>query len=168
MSFNLTFEITPELYRRAITTPFGKIPSKNRVMVQNLAAAVLFPFSIFAFNRAFFAPDSLIAMLFAAILGAGLVFAVWWRQHRKLVGVYSQYNDTGGTQSMHIGAAGISAQRPHIKSIIDWPFVNQVRSISGATLIELPAARLIVPDTALPEGVEPARFAAQLEEWRTA
>ncbi len=168
MTYNLTFEIAPDLYRRAVTTPIFGAPSKNRVMAQNIAAAVLFPASIFAFNRALFTPESLISMLFASVLGAGLVLAVWWRQHRKLVTIHGRFNETGGTQSIQIGADGIIAQRPNIKSEVAWSFVTTIRQIEGATLIELPTARLIVPDDALPTGTEKVAFAAQLNEWRAA
>ena len=168
MSFDLRFEIPAELHRRAVTQPIDGAPSRTRVMLQNLAAMLLFPASIFAFNRALFGPESLIAMLFAAVLGAGLILFVWWRQHRKLVNIHGRFNETGGTQIMHLGESGISVERPNIKSIIDWPLVVAIRSIKGATLIELPTARLIVPDAALPEAVTPAKFAAQLDDWRTA
>jgi hypothetical protein len=166
MSYNLSFEIAPELYRRAVTTPMEGVPSKNRVALRNLAAAVLFPTSIFMFNRALFSPESLVPMLFAAALGGGLVLAVWWRQHRKLVGVHGRYNETGGAQAMKLAPEGIVAARPNIESHVGWAFVREIRRIEGATLIELPTARLIVPDAALPEGVTPEAFAADLEEWR--
>ncbi|MGC1494809.1 MAG: YcxB family protein [Sulfitobacter sp.] len=168
MTYNLTFEIAPDLYRRAVTTPITGAPSKNRVMVQNIAAALLFPASVSAFNRALFDPDSLIAMLFAAVLGAGLVLAVWWHQHRRLVGIHGRFNETGGTQTIQIDADGIIAQRPNIKSEMSWPFVKTIRQIEAATLIELPTARLIVPDDALPDGTDKAAFLAQLMEWKAA
>jgi hypothetical protein len=168
MTYSLTFEISPDLFQRAVTTPITGVPSKNRVVVQNIAAATLFPASIFAFNRAFFDPKSLTAMLFSAALGAALVLAVWWRQHRKLVGIHGRYNETGGTQSMQIGADNIIAQRPNIKSEINWAFVTTIRQIEGATLIELATARLIIPDEALPKGTDKAGFVAQLERWKAA
>lgn len=168
MTYDLTFEIAPDLYRRAVTTPIQGGPSRGGMIARNLAAAVLFPASIFAFNRAFFAPESLTAMLFAAVLGAGMVLAVWWRQHRRLVGIHGRFNQTGGTQTMQIGADGIVAQRPHIKSIIGWPLVTAIRRIDAATLIELPTARLIVPDDALPKGTDTVAFVAQLGDWKSA
>ncbi|MEL7166407.1 MAG: hypothetical protein AAGL96_13135 [Pseudomonadota bacterium] len=168
MNYDLTFEIDPALHRRAVTTPIDGAPSPRRVMVQNLLAAVLFPLSIVAVNTAFFANDSLIAMCVAAALGAGLVLVVWWRQHRKLVAVHSQYNETGGAQSIQIGPDGIRAARPHIRSEIDWPFVRAIRQVDGAVLIELPTARLIVPDASLPDGATAQKFAADLDAWRTA
>jgi len=168
VSFDLTFEIAPDLYRRAVTTPITGAPSKNRAMFQNIAAAILFPASIFAFNRALFDPASLLAMLFAAVLGAGMVLAVWWRQHSRLVSIHGRYNDRGGTLQLQISATGICAQRPNIKSYVDWPFVTAIRQIDGATLIELPTARLIVPHIALPQTCEPSDFATQLENWRAA
>ncbi len=167
MTYDLTFEIAPGLYRRAATTPMLGVPSRGQVIGRNIAVALLFPAGIFAVNRAFFAPESLMAMLFAAVLGAALLLLVWWRQHWRLVGIYGQYNETAGTQILRLGAAGISAERPHIKSDISWPFVRALRQIDGATLIELPTARLIVPDDALPKGVDRAAFVAQLEAWRT-
>ena len=168
MSYDLTFEIEPDVYRRAVTTPLdGPMPTRKKAL-GNFAAMVLFPLSVLAFNRALFAPESLVAMCFAAALGAGLVLAVWWRQHLKLVGVHQNYNDTGGTMSMQIGPDMIVAARPQITSQITWSFVRDLRGIDGATLIELPTARLIVPDAALPEGVTQAGFIAQLEAWRAA
>ena len=69
---------------------------------------------------------------------------------------------------MRIEAKGIEASRPFIRTWIDWPFVKQIRPIEGATLIELPTARLIAPDDALSEGTDPAAFQTQLEDWRSA
>ena len=166
MSYDLTFEVAPELYRRAVTTSVGGVPSARRKALGNIAAMVLFPASIFAFNRALFEPSSLVAMCFAAVLGAGLVFVVWWRQHQKLVSLHQRYNETGGVQSTQLNAKGIVAARPLITSHINWGFVRELHSIDGATLIELPTARLIVPDTALPEGVDQVSFITQLEQWR--
>ena len=168
MSYDLTFEIEPELYQRAVTTPLDGPVSKNKTALKNLAAMVIFPASIFAFNRALFSPESLAAMCFAAVLGAGLVLFVWWRQHSALVKVHKAYNETGGTQKMQLGPEGIVACRPMIKSEVEWNFVRALRGIDGASLIELPTARLIVPDAALPEGVTQSAFLAQLEAWRTA
>ncbi|MBU2981871.1 hypothetical protein KO498_08590 [Lentibacter algarum] len=168
MSYDLRFEIDPELYQRAVTTPLDGPVSKDRRALYNIAAMVLFPASIFCFNRALFAPDALVAMCFAAVFGAGMVLVVWWRQHGRLVKHHKAYNETGGTQEMTVGPDGIKASRPMIRSEIDWGFVRAVRGIDGASLIELPTARLIVPDAALPEGVTQASFVEQLESWRTA
>ena len=168
MSYDLTFEIAPDLYRRAVTTPIDGPMSVRRKTLGNFAAMVLFPLSIFAFNRALFAPESLLAMCFAAVWGAGLVLAVWWRQHLRLVGTHQAYNETGGNMTMQIGPEGVVAARPQITSQVTWDFVRALRGIDGATLIELPTARLIVPDAALPAGVDQAAFIAQLEAWRAA
>lgn len=168
MSYDLAFQIDPELYRRAATQPIDGAPSQRAVIWRNLLACLLFPASVFAFNRALFAPDSLIPMLFSAALGAGLVLLVWWRQHLKLVKLHARYNDTGGEQKMTLSDSGIVVSRPNIESRVAWPFVRALRSIEGATLIELPTARLIVPDAALPEGVTQAEFLANLEAWRAA
>lgn len=168
MRYDLEFDIAPELYRRAVTQPIDGAPSQRRVMIGNLAAAALFPASIFAFNRALFSPESLVPMLFAAAVGAGLVLAVWWRRHRALVEIHSRFNDSGGRQCFGLSAEGVVVSRPLIESRMDWAFVRRIWSIEGATLIEPPTARLIVPDVALPEGVSQSDFIAQLGAWRAA
>ncbi|MEM8693481.1 MAG: hypothetical protein AAGG57_16550 [Pseudomonadota bacterium] len=170
MTYHLDFDIDPKLYRRAITMPIdpGTRPSRRMTIIRNVATAILFPLSLAALAMAFFDFTALLPMLIGGLWGSGVVLAVWWRQHQVQVRLHNTYNETGGRQTMRIEAKGIEASRPFIRTWIDWPFVKQIRPIEGATLIELPTARLIVPDDALSEGTDPAAFQTQLEDWRSA
>lgn len=163
----LSFEIPPALYKRAVTYPLVERPSRAKMMARNVVAAVLFPASLAMLGFSFFGSQGMAPFLLGAGIGACFVLAVWWRQHFTLVRLHKTYNDTGGQQEMALGPDGITAARPFIQSRIDWPFVRAIRGIDGATLIELPTARLIVPDAALSE-VSPAQFRDQLETWRRA
>lgn len=169
MTYRLSFDIEPALYARAVTTPIDGAPRTGpRVALRNMAAAVLFPASLVCLSLALFTRDAILPVLVGGLWGAGLVLGAWWWRHRALLRHHSQYNDTGGRQTLEISAQGIIAGRPHITSQITWAFVRAVRSIDGATLIELPTARLIVPDTALPSGITPEAFAADLTRWMEA
>lgn len=162
----MEFQIAPDLYQRAVTQPInGMDVSGTMRTLRNVAAATLFPLSLFAFNMAFFTLQTLPVMLTGGFIGAVLVLAAWWRRHMKLVGIHKTYNDAGGVQRFHIDAEKIDVSRPHIRSSVDWPFVTGIRGIDGASLIELPTARLIVPDVALPEGTTPDAFRADLKTW---
>ena len=166
MILDLSFDIEPELYRRALTQPIGAVrPKRFPMWLRNAVGAVGFVFSLFAFNMAFFSAETLPVMLAGGGLGAGIVMAIWLRQHRALVGIHGTYNETSGQQTMHIDQYGIIAARANIESQIKWPLVNDIQTIEGATLIELPTARLIVPDDALPDDTSQAQFAATLREW---
>ncbi len=166
MTYDLEFDIAPELYARAVTQPIDGRPTGRAVIARNVAAALLGSLSVTLFTLAVFDLSQLPAVLMGAVLGATLVLAVWWRQHRTLVKLHGTYNDTGGRHRMQIDADRIIASRPYIQSRIEWPFVRQVRQIEGAVLIELPTARLIIPTAALGESGD--AFAAQLNAWRTA
>lgn len=166
MTYDLEFDIAPELYARAVTRPIDGRPSGRVVIVRNVAAVLLGSLSVTFFTLAFFDLSYLAAVLMGAVLGAALVLAVWWRQHRMLVKLHGTYNDTGGRHRMQIDAERIIASRPYIQSRIEWPFVRKIRQIDGAVLIELPTARLIIPTTALGESGD--AFAARLDAWRTA
>jgi hypothetical protein len=162
----LEFDIEPGLYRRAITYPIPgqEPPSQTVVMLRNLGAAILFPLSLTLLTLAFFDWDRLTAVFMGGAVGAGLVLAVWWRQHKRLVAHHDRYNRTAGTQSMRFDEKGIVAAREGIESHIGWSFVSGIRAIPDATLIEVQTARLIVPDTALEGSAD--SFRAQLEAWR--
>jgi len=166
MRYDLEFAIPADLYQRAITHPMKEAEvTSSTQRWRNVAAAICFPASLFAFNMAFFSADTLIVMLTGGFIGAGVVLAAWWMRHRMLVRAHKAYNDTGGMQRMHIDASGVEATRPHIRSIIEWPFVTGICGISGATLIEVATARLIVPDAALPAGTAPDVFRDTLMQW---
>jgi len=167
MILDLSFDIEPELYRRALSQPIAAVrPKRFPVWLRNAIGAAGFVLSLYAFNMAFFSAETLPVMLAGGGIGAGIVLAIWWRQHRALVGLHGTYNETSGPQTMHIDQYGIIAARPNIESQIKWPFVSDVRCIDGATLIELPTARLIVPDAALPDDITQGEFAAQLQQWK--
>ena len=168
MTYKLTFEISPELYKRAVTQPIEGAPSRRNLGLRNGAALSLASFSVALLTLTFGEVEHLFAMIIGAALGAALVLAVWWKQHRTLVRLHGIYNETGGLNEMSLGPDLIIAKRPNIESRIAWPFVRAVRQIEGATLIELPTARLIIPDTALPERVTQDAFAKQLDTWRAA
>lgn len=161
----LSFEIPDDLYRRAITQPLTPPPSRAVVVGRNLLAAVLAPTALVLLCLALFDAGDLAPFTMGAAIGATFVMAVWWRQHRKLVALHNSYNETGGRQKMSFSADEITVARPHVQSRIEWPFVRAIRAIDGASLIELPTARLIVPDTALTDH-SPAQFRAKLEAWR--
>jgi len=163
-----TFEIAPDPCCRVVTVPIDGALSKRQVAAQNIAAATLFPLSIFAIDPAFFAPFSLVLMCFVAVLGAGPVLAVCWRRPRMLVRLHGRFNGTAGVQAMQFGADGIVAVRPLTKSHIGGLLVRVLRGSFGAILIELPTARLIVPDHGLPPAIAKAAFNAQLNKWRDA
>ncbi len=169
MTYSLSFDIDPALYARAVTTPIDGTPRTGpRVALRNMAAAVLFPASLVCLALAFFNRDAILPVLVGGLWGAALVLGAWWWRHRTLLRHHSQYNDTGGRQTLEINADAITAGRPHITSQIGWPFVRAIRQIDGATLIELPTARLIVPDAALPSGTAAEAFAADLTRWMEA
>ena len=168
MTYDLAFEITPELYRRAVTQPLVQAPSGRRLFWGNMLALFLATFALTLLGLSLFDSDALPQLIFGGCVGAALVAAAWWKQHRTLVRLHSNYNATGGPHRMQIDASRIVASRPHVESRIDWPFVRAIRQIDGAVLIELPTARLVVPVAALPEGQSADAFAGQLETWRTA
>lgn len=162
---SLSFEIDPELYKRAMTHPMlgQERPSKLASELRNVAAAVLFPFSLFCLSMAFFDKWAILPMSVGAVVTGMLVLGVWWRQHKKLLRVHMRYNETGGQQTMTLDVHGIKVEKPHIQSNIEWPFVTSIRAISGATLIDVQTARLIVPDVVL--GTTPDTFRAQVNTW---
>lgn len=163
-AYDLRYTIDPELHRRAVTHPI--VPRNPRAAaLRNIAAAVCVPLSIYAFERALFDGTGLLPMAFGFVLGAVLVLAVWWRQHRAMVRLHARYNEEGGEMWLQAGPEGLVTGRPGIESHLAWRFVRAVREIDGAVLIELPAARLIVPAAALDDA---ARFAADLRGWSEA
>lgn len=164
----LDFDIPPDLYKRAITQPIPgrEQPTGARLLMRTALAVALMTGSILCFCLAFFDFDALGPMAFGAGLGSLIILGVWWKQHRSLVGVHMGVNDKASRHHYNIDATGIIAAREHIRSEIAWPFVNAIRGIDGATLIEVQTARLIIPDAAL--DAAPDAFRAQLEAWRTA
>lgn len=164
----LQFEIPPDLYKRAITHPIpGREQPKGAKAAPRIILSIALAFgAIICFCLAFFDLDALAPMGFGFALGAAIVLGVWWRQHRGLVGVHMDVNARSDRHRYEIDASGIIASRDHIRSEIGWPFVNAIRGIDGATLIEVQTARLIVPDAALDGSAED--FRTQLEAWRTA
>lgn len=163
----LEFDIPPELYKRAITQPIpGREKPKGAKAALRIGLTILLMIgSIICFCIAFFDLDALGPMGFGFALGAALILGVWWRQHRSLVGMHMDVNARAERHHYEIDATGIIAAREHIRSEISWPFVNAIRGIEGATLVEVQTARLIVPDAALNGSAED--FRAQLEAWRT-
>ncbi|MEO0750252.1 MAG: hypothetical protein AAFY25_00460 [Pseudomonadota bacterium] len=167
-AFDLTFDIPPELYRRAITQPIpGREPPKGaRLVLRTGLAIVAMTGAIICFCLTFFDLSDLGPMGFGAGLGSLIILGVWWKQHRSLVGVHMDVNERATRHHYVIDANGIRAAREHIRSEIAWPFVNAVRGIEGATLIEVQTARLIIPDSAI--DLSPDAFRAQLDTWRAA
>ena len=164
----LDFVIPPELYKRAITQP---IPGRERpdgmwMTLRTGFAIAAMSGAILCFCLAFFDLSALAPMGFGFVLGAVIILGIWWKQHRGLVGVHMDVNAKAEQHHYEIDASGIIAARDHIRSEIGWPFVTAIRSVEGATLIEVQTARLIVPDAAL--NVSAEAFRADLETWRTA
>ncbi|WP_124110499.1 hypothetical protein [Palleronia sp. THAF1] len=158
------FEIEPALYRRAITTPIDP-PRKNEDGFRALAATVGAVLAIVCTDLALFGGGSLVPLSAGACLGAILVLLVWWRQHRHQVSMHAAYNQTGGEMALRFDPKRIVASRPGIESHVEWRFVRAVRHIDGAILIELPTARLILPETALPTEMNASDLLRTLSEW---
>lgn len=163
-TIDITYSIDPKLYRRATTQP---IRARNRTLaiVRNLVATACTLGMLAALNIAIFEGKAIVPLCVGFVLGAIVVVAVWWRQHRTLVKVHERYNDSGGILRFAADSEGIVVCRPGIESRVSWSLVRDVHLIEGAILIELPTARVILPEIAL-EGIDKAQLVSQLNSWR--
>ncbi|WP_420337185.1 hypothetical protein [Roseibium sp.] len=163
-AIDITYDIDPELYRRAVTQP---IKARNRTVTvaRNLLATACACGMLVALNFLLFDGVSIVPLSVGFTLGAGIVFVTWWKQHRALVKTHEQHNESGGTLRFTADSTGIVDERPGIESRIAWFLVRDVRRIEGAVLIELPTARVILPEAALKDR-DSTDLVTQLNAWR--
>ncbi len=166
MRYDLEFAIPADLYQRAITHPIKEAevaPSARRW--RNVAAAICFPASLFAFHMAFFSADTFIVMLTGGFIGAGVVLVAWWMRNRTLVRAHKVRDDAGGLQRTHVDASVVEASQRHIRRFVHRPFFAGIRGFSGTSLIDVTTDRLIVLNAALPVGTVSDAFRGTRMRW---
>ena len=162
----MKFELPTELHARAITHPSVGFPSRRYLFLRNALATILFILTLYAAALGVWGNWAVAPTIGGGVIGAALMLAVVLKTRRRELGRHHQYNSSGGQLRLIFEPNGLTAERQHIKSQIAWPFVTGIISIDGATLIELPTARLTAPDFALPAGMSADAFRSQLEVWR--
>lgn len=168
--YALQYDIPPALFQKAMTLPIKQVPLW-KTLLMNIGAgvgAVAVMVVIILAMRLWFPERDPTSFIVGLAFGYVSLLLIWHLQHRKHVRFHTRHDAQTGQNDITLDANGIVTAKPSIRTEMTWDFVQGFRTIAGATLIDLGAVRLIVPDDALPDGETPENFLGQLQSWKDA
>ncbi|MCV6591486.1 MAG: hypothetical protein OIF48_00930 [Silicimonas sp.] len=106
------------------------------------------------------------------LLGAGLLIAVFAYLQRTRMGrfwdVIGTHWQVAGRMRAEFDAEGVRISDDISTRAIHWGGIDAVARVRGATVLRSGISMDVIPDTALPEGLDLAQFRRQIADWRKA
>ena len=170
MTYDLTYSIPNDIYWRGSAQPRPTVAKTWWAKFISAFGLVVIIAVMFAFLFYYvpFTDLEMLLLYLGTVLGVMIMFTAWIIQHRKIQKTYLRHNETNGPSHTVASAEGILAELSGVKSEIQWSFVQMIWPVRGATVVDLGASRLIVPDDALPHGTTQPEFIAQPQAWKDA
>ena len=110
-------------------------------------------------------------LVVAGLFGAGVLIAVFAYLQRTRMGrfwdVVGSHWDRAGHTKARFGPSGISVIDDVSRREFQWSAIDAIKGVRGGTVLRSGIAMIVIPDSALPNGVEPKAFRAKLNDWRT-
>ena len=102
--------------------------------------------------------------------GAGVLIAVFTYLQRTRMArfwdVIGGHWDRAGATRAEFGPEGVTLTDDVSRRALDWAGIDAVAKVRGATVLRSGISMTVIPDTALPEGLDAQTFRARLRDWR--
>ena len=108
----------------------------------------------------------------AGLVGAGVLVAIFTYLQRTRMGrfwdVIGGHWDKAGETRADFGPEGVTLTDAVSRRELAWSGVDAVARVRGGTVLRSGISMMVIPDTALPEGLDAPAFRARLRDWRQA
>ena len=108
----------------------------------------------------------------AGLIGAGLLIGVFSYLQRTRMSrfwdVIGTHWDKAGETTIIFGPEGLRMSNDVATTELSWRAVDAIAAAKGGTVIRSGISMTVIPDTALPDGMTPRAFRAELGRWRSA
>lgn len=168
---SVTFTYERKLWRRAMTGWWQSVvPPAPFVQRAIFWAVVWFGVALLAGAVTVFGyPPGYVG---AGLIGAGLLVAVFTYLQRtrmaRLWDVIGAHWDKAGATRADFGPEGVVLSDAVSRRKLDWAGVDAIARVRGGTVLRSGISMTVIPDTALPEGLDGRAFRNRLRDWRGA
>lgn len=110
--------------------------------------------------------------VFAGLIGGAFVVGVFgYLQRTRLERFWdvigSHWDKAGATEAV-FGPSGVVLTDAVSRREFDWPAIDAIKGVRGATVFRTGFSMFTVPDSGLPEGMSGKAFRERLGQWRSA
>ena len=106
----------------------------------------------------------------AGLIGAAvMVCAFTYLQKTRMSRFWDELGrhwDHAGETEVRLDASGLAIRDNVSQRTLTWAAVDAVKAVRGGTVSRSGISMLVIPDAALPEGMKPNEFRAQIADWR--
>lgn len=165
----VTFTYDRKLWRRAMTGWWQSVvPPTPFVQRAIFWAIVWFAIALLAGAVSLFGfPPGYVG---AGLVGAGVLIAVFTYLQRTRMGrfwdVIGSHWDKAGETRADFGPDGVTLTDVVSKRMLQWAGIDAIAKVRGATVLRSGISMTVIPDTALPDGMDAPAFRARLRSWR--
>ena len=168
-AFQVTFAYDRALWRRGMTGWWQSVvppaPFVQRAIFWAIIWAVIGALAI-----ALSAVGMSVVFVGAGLVGAGFMIAAFGYLQRTRMSRFwdeiGRHWDRAGQTRIIFDHVGLSIADDVSERRLSWPAIDAVRAVRGGTVIRSGISMLVVPDTALPDGMDARAFRARLGAWR--
>ena len=170
-SISVTFAYDRALWRRGMTGWWQSVVPPEPFLKRVIFWAVIwFGVGIIALGLAVAGLTMLFAV--AGLVGAGIMVASFaYLQRTRMSRFWDEIGrhwDRAGKTRVTADVSGLAIEDDVATRKLSWAAVDAVKAVRGGTVIRSGISMMVVPDEALPEGMAPKAFRAQLNVWRNA
>ena len=109
-------------------------------------------------------------LIVAGLFGAGVLIATFAYLQRTRMGrfwnVVGSHWDRAGKTEARFDAEGVLVADAVSKREFRWSAIDAIKGVRGGTVLRSGIAMIVIPDSALPNGMEPKAFRAKLNGWK--
>lgn len=169
-TITLTFAYDRPLWRTAMTGWWRSVvPPDPFVKRAIFWAVVWFAIGILTLILSVLEIDP--SYVFAGLIGAAFLIGVFGYLQRTRMSrfwdIVGTHWDKAGETTATFSAEGLTLTDAVSRRDLSWPAIDAIKGLRGVTVLRSGISMIAVPDTALPEGMSPAEFRAQLNDWRS-
>ena len=168
-TITLTFAFDRALSRRAMTGWWRSVVPPEPFLKRAVIWAVIW-FAIGGVALAVAAAGLDPWLVGAGLIGAGVMVASFAYLQRTRMGRFwdeiGRHWDRAGDTSVRLGPQGLEIRDAVSRRRLDWRAVDAVRAIRGGTVFRSGISMLVIPDAALPPGMDAKAFRSRIADWR--
>ena len=109
-------------------------------------------------------------LMAAGLVGAGVLIAVFTYLQRTRMSrfwdVVGSHWDRAGETEAGFGPNGVTLIDDVSRRELEWSAIDAIMGVRGGTVMRSGIAMMVIPDAALPSGLNAKTFRARLQDWR--
>ncbi|NNE86441.1 MAG: hypothetical protein HKN27_00060 [Silicimonas sp.] len=157
------------LWRRAMTAWWQSVVPPEPFVKRAIFWAVVWT-AIGVIALVFVGTGQSPSLVVAGLFGAAVLIAVFAYLQRTRMGrfwdVVGSHWDKAGETIVRFGPDGVKVTDQVSRRAFDWGAIDAIKGVRGGTVLRSGIAMVVIPDNALPEGLDAQAFRVRLNDWR--